>query len=96
MGYRIWSKDKNVWELTFDTVYKTRELAEDQVAELNAVYKTRVSLGELEFLIYPEEIKIAKNGQIVDLPTKKSNEIYSFTYTQEYIKREFKLPNRKK
>lgn len=66
MGYRIWSKDKNVWELTFDTVYKTREQAEDQVAELNAVYKSRVSLGELEFLIYPEEIKIAKNGQIID------------------------------
>jgi hypothetical protein len=91
MGYRIWSKDKNIWELTFDTIYKTRDLAEEQIAELNAVYKSRVSLGELEFYIYPEEVKIGKNGQIVESAWRKGKSDYNGAVVNWDVK-SLKLP----
>lgn len=73
MGYKIWRKDSSGWELAFDTVYPTREKVDERIAELNAVYHQQVHLGELEFLPYLEEIKLARNGSVIDdaLPTNK-------------------------
>lgn len=72
-GYKIWRKDKSGWELAFDTVYSTREKVDERIAELNAVYHQQVQLGELEFLPYLENIKLARNGSVIDdaLPTNK-------------------------
>lgn len=73
MGYKIWRKDSSGWELAFDTVYPTREKVDERIAELNAVYHHQVQLGELEFLPYLEEIKLSRNGNVIDeaLPTNR-------------------------
>ena len=65
-GYKIWRKDSSGWELAFDIVYPTRENVNDRIAELNAVYHQQVQLGELEFLPYIEDIKLSRNGSVID------------------------------
>jgi hypothetical protein len=66
MGFKIWRKDGSIWELAFDTIYPTRESAENGVGELNAAYHARVLYGELTFYIYPDDVRIDKKGQIID------------------------------
>jgi hypothetical protein len=66
MGFKIWRKDGSIWELAFDSIYPTRDLAEIAIGELNAAYHERVLYGELAFYIYPDDVKIDKKGSIVD------------------------------
>jgi hypothetical protein len=66
MGFKIWRKDREGWFLAFDIVFPTREKALERIAELNAAHKDLVKFGELEFLPYPEDIKIDKKGDIID------------------------------
>lgn len=66
MGYKIWRKDKYGWELAFDTVYPTREKVDERIAELNAVYHDMVRNSELQFHPYREDIKLAKDGSVID------------------------------
>jgi hypothetical protein len=77
MGFKIWRRDNQNWDLAFDIIFTSKESAENRIAELNAIWHDPIKFGELEFLAYPEEIKIAKNGSILDknLPTyrKKNN-----------------------
>ena len=66
MGFKIWRKDSQGWSLAFDIVYDTKDLAEDRIAELNAVWHDKIRFGELAFYAYPEDIKINKSGEIID------------------------------
>jgi hypothetical protein len=73
MGFKIWRKDSSGWYLAFDAVFENKEKADEQVAELNAKYADRVKFGELSFHPYREDIKLSKDGSIIDpmLPTNK-------------------------
>jgi hypothetical protein len=74
MGYRIWRKDKNVWSLAFDTIYETQDKVTDAIAELKAAYHELMKYGDVEFLPYPDNINISKNGNIVEnTPYRKPN-----------------------
>jgi hypothetical protein len=66
MGFKIWGKDSSGWYLAFDVIFDTKEKADDQVSELNAKYADRVSFGELSFYPYREDIKLAKDGSVID------------------------------
>jgi len=66
MGYKIWRKDKHGWDLAFDTVYDTKDKADEYIASLNAQYAEMVKYGELSFYPYREDIKLDKNGEIID------------------------------
>jgi hypothetical protein len=71
MGFKIWRKDSQGWSIAFDEIYSTKISVDERIAELNATYHNLVILGELSFYAYPEEIKIAKNGTIIDNVLKK-------------------------
>ncbi len=73
MGFKIWRKDSSGWYLAFDAIFETKEKADEQVLELNAKYADRVSFGELSFHPYREDIKLAKDGSVIDplLPMNK-------------------------
>lgn len=74
MGFKIWGKDSSGWYLVFDVIFDTKEKADDQIQELNAKYADRIKFGELSFHSYREDIKIAKDGSIIDplLPMNKT------------------------
>jgi hypothetical protein len=74
MGFKIWGKDSSGWYFAFDVIFDTKEKADDQIQELNAKYADRVKFGELSFHPYREDIKLAKDGSIIDplLPTNKA------------------------
>jgi hypothetical protein len=66
MGYKIWRKDNAGWSLAFDTVYSTREAVDARIAELQAEHHDKVQYGELSFLPYRDDIKLAKDGSVID------------------------------
>jgi hypothetical protein len=66
MGYKIWRKDHNGWSLAFDTVYPTREKVDEAIAEANARYHEMVKYGELTFYPYRDDIKLSKDGNVID------------------------------
>ena len=74
MGYKIWRKDLRGWDLAFDTVYDSRESVDARIAELNAEHHDKIRYGELAFYAYRDDIKLAKDGSVVDdkLPTNRS------------------------
>lgn len=89
MGFKIWGKDNSGWYLAFDVIFDTKEKVDDYVQELNAKYHDRVRFGELSFHSYREDIKIAKDGSIIDpllQTSKNSNNRRSFKNTK-YTKR---------
>ena len=73
MGYKIWRKDLRGWSLAFDTVYESRETVDERIAELNAEHHDKIKYGELAFYAYRDDIKLARDGNVVDdkLPTNK-------------------------
>jgi hypothetical protein len=78
-GYKIWRKDNQGWELAFDTVYPTREKVDERIAELNAAYHEMVQLGELQFYPYREDIRLARDGSIRDVPVTTTAKLSEFT-----------------
>lgn len=66
MGYKIWRKDSAGWSLAYDTVFETRESAEERIGSLNAQYAEKVKFGELKFYPYRDDIKLDKDGNVVD------------------------------
>lgn len=87
MGYKIWRKDNSGWALAFDTIYQTRELADEGIAELNAVYHYQVSTGELSFYPYLEDIRLAKDGSIIDkVLSRKTKNVRKPKYRVKYKK----------
>jgi hypothetical protein len=66
MGYKIWRRDNNIWNLAFDTIFKTEEIVSEYILELNATYNNLVKFGELEFRSYKDDIKLAKDGKIIE------------------------------
>lgn len=80
MGYKIWRKDQSGWSLAFDAVYPTREKVEEAIAELNARYYEMVKYGELAFYPYRDDIRLSKDGSIIDpnLPVRKTSKSSDF------------------
>lgn len=66
MGFKIWRKDNQGWDLAFDTVFESREIVDSRIQELNAVWHDKVKYGELAFYPYRDDIKIARDGSIID------------------------------
>jgi len=66
MGYKIWRRDNNDWNLAYDTVYDTLDEANEYIGSLNAQYSDKVSFGDLEFYPYREDIRLNKHGEIID------------------------------
>ena len=73
MGYKIWRRDPKGWCLAFDTVYETREDVDARIAELNAEHNDKIKYGELAFYPYRDDIKLARDGSVVDdkLPIRR-------------------------
>lgn len=71
MGFKIWRQDTSGWSLAFDSVYNTKEAADARIQELNAAYAEKIHFGELAFYLYRDDIKIAKDGSIVDSVLKR-------------------------
>jgi len=73
MGYKIWRKDKKEYSLAFDDVFDTKESVDERIAELHAIYHTQFRFGELSFHPYPEDVKLHKNGALMEetLPTHR-------------------------
>lgn len=80
MGYKIWRKDRNGWSLAFDATYPTREKADEAVAEANARYHELVKYGELMFYPYRDDIKLSRDGSIIDpnIPVRKTTKMSEF------------------
>lgn len=70
MGYKIWRKDRKSWCLAFDDVFVTKELVDSRIAELNAIHHELVRLGELSFYPYRDDIKLSRDGEIIDNTAK--------------------------
>lgn len=66
MGYRIWRKDNFGWALAYDTVFETREAADERIGSLNAQWADKVKYGELVFYPYRDDIKLDKDGNVID------------------------------
>jgi aminoglycoside phosphotransferase family enzyme len=66
MGYKIWRKDSSGWWPAYDAIFDTREKVEERIAELNATYADKVKYGELSFHPYRDDIKLNKDGSIID------------------------------
>jgi hypothetical protein len=66
MGYKIWRKDNNGWSLAFDAIYPTKEKVDEAIAEANARYHEMVKYGELTFYPYRDDIKLSRDGSIID------------------------------
>jgi hypothetical protein len=66
MNYKIWRKDKNEWSLAFDEIFKSKQEVDDRIKELNAAYYNLVRYNELNFYAYSEDIKLTKNGSVID------------------------------
>ncbi|MFA5759159.1 MAG: hypothetical protein WC942_07395 [Clostridia bacterium] len=77
--YKIWRKDNFGWSIAFDTLFESKEKADEHIAELNAVYHEKVNFGELSFYPYRENIKLSKDGNIIDpnIPIYKKHRKYS-------------------
>jgi len=66
MGYKIWRKDRFGWSLAYDTVFATREAVDEHIGSLNAQWAEKVKYGELMFYPYRDDIKLDKEGNIID------------------------------
>lgn len=66
MGFKIWRKDKFGWCLAFDAIFNSQEAANARIAELQAAFHDMISLGELSFYPYRDDIKLDRDGSIID------------------------------
>lgn len=72
MGFKIWRKDNTGWWLAFDIIFNSKDKADEYIQELNAKYSDKVKYGELSFFSYRDDIKISKDGSIIDLTKQYS------------------------
>jgi hypothetical protein len=87
MGYKIWRKDQTGWSLAFDVIYSTKDKADEVIEELNARYHELVKYGELMFYPYRDDIKLSRDGKIID-PTLEQTKRSGF---KKYERRQLKL-----